>query len=37
MHRTAITRKVGVHSAAELATLALDARLFEEAPAQQSR
>jgi two-component system response regulator FixJ len=29
MHRTAITSKVGVHSAAQLATLARDAGLFE--------
>jgi len=37
LHRTAIARKVGVHSAAELATLVRDARLLEEAPAQQPR
>lgn len=30
MHRTAITTKVGVHSAAQLATLAREAGLFEE-------
>ena len=29
LHRTAITGKVGVHSAAQLATLAREARLFE--------
>jgi FixJ family two-component response regulator len=29
LHRTSITTKVGVHSAAQLATLASDARLFE--------
>ena len=29
MHRTAITTKVGVHSAAQLATLAREAGLFE--------
>jgi DNA-binding CsgD family transcriptional regulator len=28
MHRTAITTKVGVHSAAQLATLAREAGLF---------
>jgi DNA-binding NarL/FixJ family response regulator len=28
MHRTAITSKVGVHSAAQLATLAREAGLF---------
>jgi FixJ family two-component response regulator len=31
MHRTAITHKVGVHSAAQLATLARDAGLFDAA------
>ena len=31
MHRTSITTKVGVHSAAQLATLARDAGLFETA------
>jgi two-component system response regulator FixJ len=30
MHRTAITSKVGVHSAAQLATLARDAGLFDQ-------
>ena len=29
LHRTAITRKVGVHSVAELTTLTREARLFE--------
>ena len=33
MHRTAITTKVGVHSAAQLATLAREAGLFEAATA----
>jgi FixJ family two-component response regulator len=34
MHRTAITTKVGVHSSAQLATLAREAGLFGDAPGQ---